>query len=50
MTTLKATKRSGDDPANRWGEVQARTQIIRWAYDEQYKPSIPTDGYFKDGL
>jgi len=50
LTTLKATRRSGDDPANRWGEVQARTQIIRWAYDEQYKPSIPADGYFKDGL
>lgn len=46
---LDAIVLSGDDPANRLGEVRARTEVLRYVYDTQYVPSIPATG-FTDGI
>jgi hypothetical protein len=46
---IDALVRSGSDPGNRVGEVQAREEVFRYVYDRQYLPSIPPLG-FLDGL
>jgi hypothetical protein len=48
-TYLDSVVLSGEDPANRLGEVRARTDVLRYVYDSQYKPTIPATG-FTDGI
>jgi hypothetical protein len=47
--TLKSLTLAGIDPANRLGEVKARTEVFRYVYDYQYVPSIK-EGGFVDGF
>jgi len=45
--TLDGTMLFGIDPANRKGELKARTLVIRHLYDERVVPSIPADGFIE---
>jgi hypothetical protein len=43
--TLDGAMLFGMDPANRKGELKARTLVIRHLYEERVVPSIPADGF-----
>jgi hypothetical protein len=43
--TLATVTRQGSDPANRIGEVRARTDVIEHVYTKHFKPSIPVGGF-----
>lgn len=44
-SALAAAPRVGPDPANRLGELEVRTQVIRYMFDEHFVPSIPPNGF-----
>ena len=46
-STLNGVVIFGTDPANRIGELKARTLVIRHLYEERVVPSIPADGFIE---
>jgi hypothetical protein len=42
---LLAAPVNGDDPANRVGELEARTQVLFFLKDEHALPSVPAGGF-----
>jgi hypothetical protein len=44
-SALGAAQRVGPDPANRLGELEVRTQVIRYMFTAHFVPSIPPNGF-----
>ena len=44
-STLATMVLQGTDPANRLGEVNARTKVLEHVYTDHYIPSIPIGGF-----
>jgi hypothetical protein len=45
VSTLKSQPRQGSDPANRIGELIARTDVLWHVYKTHFVPSVPDGGF-----